>query len=171
MHYAMAGLLAVAVLARPVRAQGTADLLTDGTAIGATAGTFRVDGEALWIGSFHAYGLRAHRASAAFALATPPQAWGDGALLLMPDLGVAYNVSLPGATLLLKGGGSAILGASGESAGAFLGVHLGATFLIQTGARVGLLIDATEHWYWADGDGARVLSLGIGVTALPRRVR
>jgi hypothetical protein len=169
MDYAMAGLLAVAALARPVRAQSTADLLTDGTAIGATVGTFRVDDEALWVGSFHAYGLRAHRESAGFALAIPPQTWGDG-VLLFPDLGVAYNVSLPGATLLLKGGGSAVLGLGAGGPGAFPGLHLGTTILIQTGARVGLLIDATEHWYWAD-NAVRVLSIGVGVTALPRQAR
>lgn len=171
MRYAMAGLLVVAILARPARAQGTPGLLADGTAIGATVGTFRVDDEALRVGSFHANGLRAHRASAAFVLAVPPQAWGDGVLLLLPDLGVAYNVSLPRATLLLKGGGSGVLGMGAEGAGAFPGVHLGATFLVQTGARVGLLIDATEHWYWADHAAVRVFSIGIGVTALPRLVR
>jgi len=171
MRYTMAGLLAVAVLARPAGAQAPPAPLTDGTAMGVTVGTFRVGDEALWVGSFHAYGLRAHRASAAFALAIPPQAWGGGGLLLLPDLGVAHDVSLPGATLLLKGGGSAILGASAESAGAFPGVHLGATFLIQTGERVGLLIDATEHWYWVDHTAVRVLGIGVGVTALPQLAR
>ncbi|MBI4419688.1 MAG: hypothetical protein HY560_02600, partial [Gemmatimonadetes bacterium] len=99
----------------------------------------------------------------AFSVAVPPRGFAYG-LVLGPDLGIAYNVSLPGATLLLKGGGSAVVGIGDGGGGAFPGLHFGAALVARTGARTGLLLDVTEHIYL----GVPVLSIGVGLVALPR---
>ena len=101
--------VAVAVLAAlPVQAQQRPQPLPDGSAVGASAGVFTAGGESLFALSLTASELRAGRASADFSLALSPQALGYGVLLLATDVGPAFNVAMPGITVLLKGGPSVV---------------------------------------------------------------
>ena len=98
-----------------------------------------------------------------------PQALPLAALILAPDLGGAFNVSVPGATLLLKGGASALTVLAPQAAGLRVGYHVGAGLLLRMDNRTGLRVDVIRHFYQDAGETEAIWSIGLGFTTLPRR--
>lgn len=92
-----------------------------------------------------------------------------GVLALAPDLGASYNLPLPGGSLLIKAGGSA-LGALATAGVLFVpGFHMGGTVVVQTGNRSGLRIDVIRHYYLPGGGEIEpIWSAGLGFALLPR---
>ncbi|MGZ8397506.1 MAG: hypothetical protein ACXWWN_00565, partial [Gemmatimonadales bacterium] len=97
-----------------------------------------------------------------------PQTLAAGVLALAPDLGASYNLPVPGGSLLIKAGGSAI-SAIGTAGLLFVpGFHAG-TVIVQTGRRSGLRIDAIRHYYLPGGEEIYpIWSVGLGFAVLPR---
>jgi hypothetical protein len=88
------------------------------------------------------------------------------ALLVTLDIGPGYNVSLPGATLVLRGGAGGIVGLGG---GALLipGAHVGASAIISLQSRGALRLDLLRHFYLEEGELYPYWSLGLGFAILP----
>jgi hypothetical protein len=97
-----------------------------------------------------------------------PEALLAGVLATAPDVGPSINLTVPGGSVLLKAGGSALarLGAGGVT---FVpGAHLGGTLLLQTGNLSGVRLDLVRHHYWREGGATwRVWSVGLGFAILP----
>lgn len=140
--------------------------IPSGTAVGVTVGALAGEGDAIVVPWLHVIRLGVNRAGATLGLG----AWvfeGED-LLLLPDLGIGMSLSLPGATVVLKGGGSAIAVAGGSGAALFPGAHVGATLVLRLGRGIGLLFDATQRFYTGFGETVGVRSFGVGLTSLPR---
>ena len=91
----------------------------------------------------------------------------EGAILMAADFSAAYNVSAPGATLLLKAGPSALLGVGGGGGwGGAIGGHVGASAIARLNAGLGLRADVVEHYYIGTGVAFRAMSVGLGITSL-----
>jgi hypothetical protein len=90
-------------------AQEAAGRLPDGPALGGSMDRSLYEGSGITAVSFRLSSLRRNGVGSEVGVSLFPEAL-PGGLLLAPDLGPAYNISLPGATILLKAGGSAILG-------------------------------------------------------------
>jgi hypothetical protein len=160
MRFSIAALASFLMLGAPLQAQQDSTLLANGTALGGTAGVLLGSGELLATVSLEALALRAHAASGALSLALASNG------LFECDAGVAYNVSLPGSTVFLKGGVGAAVKTSNGGPYTYLGVHFGAALLARTAGRTGLLLDFTDHIY--PSGGAAFWTIGIGLAALPR---
>lgn len=163
-------LAATVLLGLPAAAQETTRLVPNGSAVGGSVGAFIVEDEPIYTIGLSVLGLRAGRVSADFALSLPPQLLPFGAVVLVADVAPAYNVALPGFTLLLKAGPSVVLGGGGGGAGGLLGLHGGLGMVFQVGPRAGLRIDLLERLYVAGGEAYALPSLSFGVTALPARL-
>ncbi len=98
-----------------------------------------------------------------------PQALPAGVLALAPDLGVAYNVTIPGGSVLLKAGGSAVMVMGLPGATILPGFHGGGTLLMKVNGRSAVRVDVVRHYYRADGGELGLWSLGLGFAILPRR--
>jgi hypothetical protein len=95
-----------------------------------------------------------------------PQALIARALLFAPDLGAAYNMSIPRSTLLIKAGASALTGVSTDII--FIpGAHLGAGIILRIDERTGIRIDAIRHYYFDTGETEAIWSLGFALASLP----
>lgn len=163
-------LAALLCLGVPAAAQHRARVLPDGSAVGGSVGAFIIEGEPIYTIGLSVLGLRAGRVSADFALSLPPQVLPFGAVVLAADVAAAYNLALPGATLLLKMGPSVVLGAGGGGAGGLVGLQGGLGLVFQVGPSAGLRIDLLERLYVAGGEAYALPSLSFGVSALPARL-
>jgi hypothetical protein len=154
--------LGLVTLALPsLHAQG--ERLPDGPARGMTLDRFRSGPTAL---TLRLSSLRAGSAGTEVGVALFPQALAVRALLLAPDFGASYNVSLPGATLLAKGGLSMLI-ALGGGFGFLPGFHLGGGVIMRVEERLCLRLDATRHFYQVEGRTHGVWSFGVGFAVLP----
>jgi hypothetical protein len=85
--------------------------LPDGPVAGVSLERFRYEDEGGITGvSFHLSRLRHNGGGPELGVTVFPQYLQAPALLMAPDAGVAFNISLPAATLLLRGGVSAFVG-------------------------------------------------------------
>ena len=99
-----------------------------------------------------------------------PQALPAGILALAPDLGVAYNVPIPGGSVLLKAGGSAVMAMGPPGVAILPGFHAGGTLLLKVNGRSAVRVDVVRHYYRADeGELEPLWSIGLGFAILPRR--
>ena len=133
------------------------DRFTDGGSTGLVAMTYRFST------------LRPGSLGAEIGVSLFPQALPAAVLALAPDLGAAYNITVPGGSVLLKAGGSAVMALS--PAGAYLvpGFHVGGALLIKAAHRSGIRIDVVKHYYRTSGGEVQpVWSLGLGFAILPR---
>jgi hypothetical protein len=172
MRTLLLALLATSVSAMPlpagtVAAQRAPGRLPDGLAIGGSMDRFLYEGTGVTAVSFRLTSLRQNSAGTEVGVSLFPQALEFGALLLAPDLGPAYNISLPGATLLVKAGGSALLGLGG-GVGAIPGVHLGGGVLLRAGPQAALRLDVIRHFYLVESELEPIWSVGLGFSSLPR---
>lgn len=98
-----------------------------------------------------------------------PGALSARAVMLAPDVGLAYNLALPYATLLIKAGGSALTAVAPGGAAFIAGYHLGAGLALQLDRRTGVRFDVIRHSYIGFDEAEAVWSIGLGFTVLPRR--
>ncbi|MGE0353536.1 MAG: hypothetical protein AB7I33_00505 [Gemmatimonadales bacterium] len=155
--------------ALPVVAQDTTRLIPNGFALGATVDRLTIgdsDGP-LVSTTLHISSLRRRRLTPEFAVAVFPRYLAEGAAVLIPDVGAAYNLSLPGATVLLRAGASGVFVFGDGFGGALPGVHYGASLLVPLLRGFGLRVDAVGRTF-ALYESTRGMSLGIGITSLPR---
>jgi hypothetical protein len=161
--------LALATVGRTAHAQAGIPSLPDGTAVGVSATKFaetlRLDESATAL-TFRRSALRRNNIGLELDVGVFPQAL-PSALIATFDVGPGYNLSLPGTTLVLRGGAGAIIGLGG---GALMipGAHLGASALIRLESRAALRLDLLRHFYLNEGELYPFWSLGLGFAVLPR---
>lgn len=165
--YLLIGLILAA--STPTRSQAQQRQgLPDGIAIGGSMDRFIEDGFGLTTLSFRLSDLRRNSVGTEVGVSLFPQALVAGGVIVAPDLGAAYNISLPNATLLLKAGGSGIVGLGPGLLAGIPGLHLGAGLIVRAGPRAGVRFDVIRHFYRYDGRTAPVWSVSFGLTKLPR---
>jgi hypothetical protein len=163
-------LLAVSLIVLPTfgnAAQKGSGRLPDGAAVGGSVDRFLYEGTGVTALSFRITALRHNAVGTEVGVSLFPEALEYSALFLAPDVGPAYNISLPGATVLVKAGASALLALGGGFAGV-PGVHLGSGVLLRAGPRAALRVDVIRHWYLAEQEFEPIWSIGVGFTGLPR---
>ena len=138
-----------------------------GRAMGASYDRFIYEGDDLSAFSFRYSGLTPAGLGPEIGIALFPQALPAAALILAPDIGVAYNLAVPRATLLLKAGGSGIVGVGRWLAAFRPGFHLGGGLVVRLDHRTGMRVDIVRHVYFVDGEADPIWSIGIGFTVLP----
>src|SRR5436190_10724178 len=103
--------LSLLAAVQPASAQSPFAHLADGPAAGVSVERFRYEDEGgITAVSFHLSRLRRNGGGPELGVAVFPQYLQVPALLMAPDAGVAFDISLPAATLLLRGGLSAFVG-------------------------------------------------------------
>jgi hypothetical protein len=140
--------------------------LPNGVAVGGSVDQFFYQGQGVTAVSFRVSDLRARTLGSEIGLALFPDVFSLGALYLAPDLGVAFNASGPGVTVLMKGGLSTLV-AIRDGFAFTPGYHLGAGLIAQAGKRFGIRVDVIRHVYLIDNAGEGIWSVGLGFTGLP----
>jgi uncharacterized membrane protein YdjX (TVP38/TMEM64 family) len=139
----------------------------EGISKGATIDRFIYDGTGETAFSFRLSGLRPSRLGPELGVSFFPKALVAQALLFAPDLGAAYSVSMPHATLLIKAGASVLTGLATDVV-FIAGAHVGAGFIVRIDDRTGIRMDVIRHIYFEDGEAEPIWSVGLGFCALPR---
>jgi hypothetical protein len=144
--------------------------LPDGRALGGAVETFRYEDEgAITAFSFHLSQLKHNGLGLELGMGMFPEYLQLPALVVTPDVGVGFNLSLPAITLLLRGGAGAIVALGGQSTGEFLpGGHLGGAVLLQVDRRAALRADLLRRWYLVGGETEPFWSFALGFSILPR---
>jgi len=153
-----------------VAQEANAPVLPEGRAVGVSVGRFYVGGESLTSLAVQVTELTHGRLGFDLALASSPSLLRVGVGALAADVGLAFNVSRPGVSLLPKFGASAVVGAGMGEADGVLGFHLGLGVLFQAGRDFGVRLDAVEHRYF-EGLSLSVFSISLGLVNLPDRAR
>jgi hypothetical protein len=155
--------------AQPASSQGRLARLPDGPAAGVSVNRFHYeDAGAITAVGFHLSRLKHNGAGTELGLAVFPQYLQVPALVIAPDAGVGFNISLPAATLLLRGGVGAIAGLGG-GVNLLPGAHLGTGVLIQVDHRLALRADLLRRWYLINSETERFWSFGLGFSVLSRQ--
>jgi len=162
--------LSLALAVHPANAQSRLAPLPDGPAPGGSVEVFRYEEEgALTAFSFHLSRLKHNGLGLELGMGMFPEYLQLPALVVTPDVGVGFNLSLPAITLLLRGGGSAIVALGGQGTGEFLaGGHLGGAVLLQVDRRAALRADLLRRWYLVGGETEPFWSFALGFSILPR---
>jgi hypothetical protein len=151
---------------QPVEAQMRADARLTGVSVGAGLDRFIYDGTATTAFTYRRSDLRPGMLGPELSVSLFPEALVARALLFAPDLGAAYNISMPRATLLIKAGASALMGLNTDII--FVpGAHLGAGIVLRIDERTGIRIDATRHYYFDTGQVEAIWSVGFALASLP----
>jgi hypothetical protein len=153
------GLMAQASPAGPLR----------GVALGGSIDRFIYNGSSHTAFTFRFSGLRPGGVGPEVGISLFPQVLPMGALVLAPDMGASYSISLPGATLLLKGGASALTLLAPQAGELRPGLHVGGGLIFRLDNRTGIRLDVIRHFYREFGETEGIWSIGLGFTALPRR--
>src|SRR6266850_2568663 len=104
-------ILQLSLLAAVQAVSAQSPFLPDGPVAGVSLERFRYEDEGGITGvSFHLSRLRHNGGGPELGVTVFPQYLQVPALVMAPDAGVAFNISLPAATLLLRGGLSAFVG-------------------------------------------------------------
>ena len=161
--------LALATVSRTANAQSATSYLPNGRALGLSVTKFTETlslDESVTELTFRLSALRRNAIGLELDAGIFPQAL-PTALVVTLDGGPGYNLSLPGATLVLRGGASGILGIGG---GALLipGAHVGASVIVRMQSRAALRLDLLRHFYLNEGELYPLWSLGVGFAVLPR---
>ena len=139
-----------------------------GNAMGVSLDQFMYEGLAAVAVSYRFSFLRPGNVGTEIGVSLFPQTL-PSILVLVPDLGAAYNLPFPGGSFLLKAGGSAIT-ALGTGGVRFVpGFHVGGTVVVQAGDRSGLRIDVIQHYYLPSQEALEsTWSVGLGFAVLSR---
>ena len=116
--------------------------------------------------SFHLSRLRHNGGGPELGVAVFTQYLQLPALVMAPDAGVAFNISLPAATLLLRGGLSAFVGLGRDLNIFYPGAHLGGGALVHLDRRLALRADVLKRCYVVDGGTEPYWSIGLGFSIL-----
>lgn len=154
-----------------LQAQGSDAHLPSGTALGITVDRFIIASEYSYTSAtLHVSWLRPNKLTPEFGLSVFPGVLAEGFLITGVDVGAAFNVALPDATLLLRGGASGLFALGQGGAGALPAVHYGASLLFRIAERGAIRFDVLRRVYLVPIEGSEpTLSLGIGFSTLPRR--
>jgi hypothetical protein len=159
--------LSLLAAVQPASAQSPFAHLPDGPAAGVSVERFRYEDEGGITGvSFHLSRLRHKGGGPELGVAVFPQYLQARALVMAPDAGVAFNISLPAATLLLRGGLSAFVGLGPGVQIFYPGAHVGGGALVHLDRRLALRADVLKRWYVIDGGTEPYWSLGLGFSIL-----
>jgi hypothetical protein len=160
--------LSLLAAAQTASAQGPLAHLPDGPAMGLSVDRFHYEDEgAFTTMSFHLSRLRRNSLGLELGVAIFPEYLAFPALVAAPDGGAAFNVSLPGGTLLLRGGAGALVALGrGLNTTFYPGVHLGAGAIIRIDRRTALRADALKRWYMTEGETVPFWSIGLGFSVL-----
>ena len=155
--------------ASPGHSQSRVARLPEGPAPGGAVEFFRYEDEgSITAFSFHLSKLKRNNVGLEVGVGVFPEYLRAPALVMTPDLGVGYNISLPAVTVMLRGGGSGIV-AAGQGVGEFLpGAHLGGAVLVQVDGRGALRADLLRRWYRVGGETEPFWSFALGFSILPR---
>jgi hypothetical protein len=158
--------LSLLAAVQPAIAQSPIARLPDGPTSGVSLERFQYeDAGAIAAVSFHLSQLRHNGMGTELGVAVFPQYLEYPALLIAPDVGVGYNLSLPAATLLLRGGLGAILGI-GQGSSLLPGAHLGGSALVHLDQRLALRADVLKRWYLVQNETEPFWSMGLGFSVL-----
>jgi hypothetical protein len=161
--------LAAIPLRGELQAQSDAEPLR-GRAMGISMDRFRSGESALVAMTYRYSSLHPGGIGGELGVSVFPQALPAGILATAPDLGASYNMTVPGGSVLVKAGGSALAALGVQGALFVPGVHLGGTLLLKTANLSGVRLDVIHHRYWAgEGEIDSVWSIGRGFAILPRR--
>jgi len=140
--------LTLPTVSRMAHAQHGMPYLPHGAALGVSATRFsetlRLDESATAV-TFRRSALRRNRIGLELDAGIFPQAL-PAAVIATFDVGPGYNLTLPGATLVFRGGGGAVVGFGG---GALMipGANLGASAIIRLESRAALRLDLLRNFY------------------------
>jgi hypothetical protein len=150
-------------------AQHSVAPLPDGSALGGALEVFRYEDEAAITAlSFHLSKLKHNSVGLELGVGMFPEYLQARALVMTPDLGMGYNVSLPGATILLRAGGSGIA-AFGQGLSELLpGAHLGGAVLLRVDRRAAVRADLLKRWYIVGSETEPFWSFALGFSILGR---
>jgi hypothetical protein len=152
--------------ARALEAQAPSTSRLEGVSVGAGVDRFVYEGYAATAFTYRRSDLKPGRVGPELSVSLFPQALFARALLLAPDIGAAYNLSIPHSTLLIKAGISAITGL-GPTFAFIPGVHLGTGIMLRLDDRTAIRVDAIRHIY-VDGNQTEALwSIGFALASLP----
>ena len=162
------GILLLVVAGRSARAQDTSAMIPAGLAIGVTLDKFDADREYGYMAAtLHVSGLKPNNLSSEFAVSIFPRFLLARQLVTNLDVGAAFNVTLPHATVLIRGGASGLFALGGGSV-ALPGVHYGASLLIKAGDNGAFRFDVIRRvFYTPDRTSTPSLTIGAGFTVLP----
>jgi hypothetical protein len=159
--------LSLLAAAQPASSQSPFVPLPDGPAAGLSVDRFHYEGGgAITAVGFHLSRLRHNGGGPELGVAVFPLYLQLPALVAAPDAGVAFNISLPAATLLLRGGVGAFVGLGGGLSAFFPGAHLGGGALVRLDRRTALRADVLKRWYLVDGETEPYWSIGLGFSVL-----
>lgn len=156
------------VVGHPAMAQDSSAIIPAGVAVGITVDRFDVDREYGYMAAtLHVSGLKPNNLSSEFAVSIFPRFLLARQLVTNLDVGAAFNVTVPHAALLIRGGASGLFALGGGSA-ALPGVHLGASLLIKVDEKSAFRFDVIRRvFYTPDRTGTPSLTIGAGFTVLP----
>jgi hypothetical protein len=175
MRWSRAGLFlaTVIMIADPARAvaQGQDLVIPQGYAVGLTGDLwiFAVNrGYATPMATLRLSGLHRGGITPEFAVGVAPLVALESAVLVQPDLDLAYNISLPGMSLLLAAGVSAVLQPEAGSLGRILGGNIGLSALASTAEGHGVRVNGAFRPLFDSGGMIPTFSFGLGITTLPK---
>jgi hypothetical protein len=162
-------LLLGALLSAPAAAYAQTRSFGSGSAIGVTLQAIGGQEGILEIPAvgLHITSIRPSGRAFDVTVATLPAALGVGALLLAPDVSLAYVFPVGGGGLMIKGGASGIFAATGDEAGAIGGIHVGAAAFLRLGKRFGIRAEIVPRFYAFEDGPVQLTTFGIGFTSLP----
>jgi hypothetical protein len=159
--------LSLLAAVQPASSQSPFAPLPDGPVSGISVDRFHYEDAGGITGvCFHLSRLRHNGGGPELGVTVFPQYLQLPALVMAPDFGVAYNISLPAATLLLRGGGGALVGLGGGVHAFFPGAHLGGGALVHLDRGLALRADVLKRWYLVDGGTEPYWSIGLGFSVL-----
>ena len=163
------GFLLLAMSSPALNAQESSTWIPSGTALGVTFDRFEAaDGFRLVAGTFHVSSIKPNNLTPEFAVSIFPRAIASRVLLTNIDLGGAFNIPMPSATMLIRGGVSGLFLLGGGGAGGIGGAHYGLSLLLKFRDKNGIRLDLLHRLYFLPIDlGAGAVTLGVGITALP----
>jgi hypothetical protein len=162
------GALVLSVAGHPAMAQESSATIPPGLAVGVTVDRFDVDQEYGYSAvTLHVSGLKPNNLSSEFAFSIFPRFLLVRQLVTNIDVGAAFNVTVPHAALLIRGGASGLFALGGGSV-ALPGVHIGASLLIKVDEKSAFRFDVIRRvFYSPDRTGTPSLTVGAGFTVLP----
>jgi len=167
-------LAAVAGVVTPTSAQQAPQEIAGGHTGGVSVGTLNLGPSGVTMVTVRWTDLRRHAPAAELGLAFAPFELGEDRRVFAAEFSTGRNISLPGATLLLKAGVSGLgIDTPGGRSELYPGFHTGFGTVARAGqGGLGFRIDVTHHFYYDPDrdDLLPVWSVGVGLTSIPRPV-
>lgn len=134
-----------------------------GSAVSLGFEQLRYEDDGITLFALRATTLNPRAASVDFGLMAAAR---EGGAAFLADFGPAFNVALPDAVVLLRGGVSTIV-----AGGLVAGGYLGAGVIARFGEGVGLRLDLTRRYFTTGDETVGLWGIGAGITILTRARR